>query len=120
MKTVLDIPDIKNKKVLFRADFDVSVSGRDEVQEKFRIEKQKRAIDYLTEQGAKVVIVAHISDPDVGSFGELIPQLHILLKKEIGFIKKIEDIPIRGNIYFGSLDTEAPLLKDVYKSEKNN
>ena len=117
MKTVLDIPDIKNKKVLFRADFDVSVSGRDEVQEKFRIEKQKRAIDYLTEQSAKVVIVAHISDPDVGSFGELIPQLHILLKKEIGFIKKIEDIPTYLDNYPG-----PGLLENIrlFEGEKEN
>lgn len=92
MKTVLDIPDLKDKKVLLRTDFDVPVSERDEVQEKFRIEKQKPMIDWLVERGARVVMIAHISDLDVGSFGELIPQLHILLGQEVGFIKNIEDI----------------------------
>ncbi|HXK41101.1 MAG TPA: phosphoglycerate kinase [Candidatus Paceibacterota bacterium] len=92
MKTILDVADLKNKKVLLRVDFDVPVSERDEIQEKFRIEKQKPTVDYLVERGAKVVMAAHISDPDVGSFGELIPQLHILLGREVGFIKKIEDI----------------------------
>jgi len=92
LKTVLDILDLKNKKVLLRVDFDLPVSEKDEIQEKFRIEKQKPTIDYLIERGAKVVMVAHISDPDVSSFGELIPQLHIILGHEVGFIKNIEDI----------------------------
>ena len=92
MKTVLDIPDLKNKKVLLRTDFDVPVSERGEIQEKFRIEKQKLTFDYLVERGAKVVMVAHMSDPDIGSFGEMIPQLHILFGYEVGFIKRIEDI----------------------------
>lgn len=92
MKNVLDISDLKNKKVFLRVDFDVPVSERDEVQEKFRVEKQRPMIDWLVERGAKVIMAAHISDPDVGSFGEIIPQLHILLGQEVGFIKNIEDI----------------------------
>lgn len=92
MRTVQDIPDLKNKKVLLRVDFDIPVSKRDKLQEKFRIEKQKPVVDYLIERGAKIVMVAHISDPDVDSFSDLIPQLHILLGQEVGFIKTIEDI----------------------------
>lgn len=96
MRLIQDIPDLKNKKVLLRVDFDVPLrrgSGQAvEIEESFRIEKQKPTIDYLVDHGAKVVMVAHISNSDVSFFSELIPQFHILLKKEIGFIKNIEDI----------------------------
>ncbi|MBI2674774.1 MAG: phosphoglycerate kinase [Candidatus Yanofskybacteria bacterium] len=97
MKTIFDIPDLKNKKVLLRVDFDVpikklEVGGRGlEIVEGFRIKKQKEMIDWLVERGAKVVMIAHLHEDD-GSFGELIPQLLILLGREVGFIKKVEDI----------------------------
>lgn len=96
MKTIQNILDLKNKKVLLRVDFDVPIrrgSGQAaEIEESFRIKKQKEMVDWLVERGAKIVMVAHISDPDIGSFGELIPQLHILLGQEVGFIKTTEDI----------------------------
>ena len=91
MKTVLDISDLKNKKVLLRVDFDVPVSEKGEIEESFRIKKQKAMIDWLVERGAKVVMVAHLHEDD-SSFSNLIPQLHIFLGHEVGFIKKIEDI----------------------------
>lgn len=89
MKFVQEIQDLKEKKVLLRVDFDVPVENG-KIQENFRIEKQKEMLDYLVEKGAKVVMMAHISASE--SFSDLIPQLHILLGHEIGFIKKIEDI----------------------------
>jgi len=97
MKTVFNITDLKNKKVLLRVDFDVPVrsisEGRRaaEIEENFRIKKQKEMIDWLVERGAKVVMVAHLHE-EGASFANLIPQLHILLGREVGFIKKIEDI----------------------------
>ena len=90
MKTLREITELKDKKVLLRVDFDVPVSDRGQIQESFRIKRQKETLDYLVSHGAKVVMVAHISAID--SFADLIPQLHILLGYEIGFIKKVEDI----------------------------
>ena len=90
MKTVLDIPDLKNKKVLLRVDFDAPVSDKGEIEENFRIKKQKDMIDWLVERGAKVVMISHLSVVD--SFSDLIPQLHIILGREIGFIKSVEEI----------------------------
>ena len=90
MRTVLDISDLKDKKVLLRVDFDVPVSDKDEIEDNFRIKKQKDMIDWLVERGAKVVIVSHISAVD--SFSDLMPQLHIILGREIGFIKSVEEI----------------------------
>lgn len=97
MRTIREVTDLSNKKVLLRVDFDVPLrqsSGQAVIEEVFRIKKQKETLDYLVEHGAKVVMVAHISAPPAsGSFADLIPQLHILLGYEIGFIKSITDIP---------------------------
>ncbi len=90
MRTLREIMDLKDKKILLRVDFDVPIGKDFVITEPFRILKQKSLIDYLISQGAKVVMIAHISAID--SFAELMPQLHILLGHEIGFIKKIEDI----------------------------
>ena len=90
MKTIRDIIDFKNKKVLLRVDFDIPIGKDFVIADPFRILKQKSFIDYLVNQGARVVMIAHISATD--SFAELVPQLHILLGHEVGFIKKIEDI----------------------------
>lgn len=90
--------NLENKKVLLRADFDVPVS-EGEIKDKFRIEKQREMLDYLVNNGAKVIIVAHISSID--SFSDIVPQLHIILGKEINFIKKVEDISTYLNNYAG-------------------
>ena len=90
MKTVRDIGNLKNQKVLLRVDFDVPVNEKGQIREPFRIKKQKEMVDWLVEQGAHVTMVAHISA--VPSFAELVPQLHILLGREFDFIKSISDI----------------------------
>ncbi len=85
--------DLKDKKVLLRVDFDVPVSDKGQIEEAFRIKKQKETLDYLVGHGAKVIMVAHISDQSVGqSFSALMPQLHVLLGYEINFLKTVPEI----------------------------
>lgn len=90
MKTIKDIINLKNKKILLRADLDVVVGKDGVIAESFRILKQKPLIDFLAEKGAKIVIIAHISAVD--SFAEMMPQLHILLGREIGFISQLQQL----------------------------
>src|SRR3989338_895017 len=93
MRTLREITDLKDKKVLLRVDFDIPVSDKGQIEEAFRIKKQKETLDYLVNHGAKVVMVAHISDESVGqSFSALMPQLHILLGYEVNFLKTIPEV----------------------------
>lgn len=106
MQTLRELTILKDKKILLRTDFDMPLGKDFVITEPFRILKQKPLIDYLINQGAKVVMVAHISappagGPPTGGFAELMPQLHILLGHEVGFIKKPEDIPIYFENYQG-------------------
>lgn len=116
MKGIKDIPDLKNKRVLLRVDFDVPVDEHGQIEESFRIKKQKEVLDYLVDSGAMVVLVGHLHEAD-DSFSSLIPQLHILLGYEIGFIKKIENI----QSYFSNYSVPA-LLENIksFSGEKDN
>lgn len=114
MKLLREISDLKDKKVLLRVDFDVPVV-EGSISETFRIEKQKETLEYLLDKGARVVMMAHVSATD--SFGGLMPQLHLILGKEINFLKKIEDIEIYLDNYAG-----PALLENIrqFPGEKEN
>src|SRR3989338_9454114 len=111
--------DLKDKKVLLRVDFDVPVSDKGQIEEPFRIKKQKETLDYLISHGAKVVMVAHISDKSVNqSFAELISQLHIIVGHEINFLKTVPEI----GAYLENYASPA-LLENIRKNdgeEKND
>ena len=44
MRNILDITDMKNKKVLLRVDFNVPVSEKGQIEEPFKIERQKESL----------------------------------------------------------------------------
>ncbi|HVZ10983.1 MAG TPA: phosphoglycerate kinase, partial [Candidatus Paceibacterota bacterium] len=90
MNSIRKLTDLKGKKVLVRTDFDVPVSEKGEIEEPFRIKKQKEMLDWLIARGARVVMAAHITS--VKSFAELVPQLHMLLGIEFDFLKSVGDI----------------------------
>lgn len=122
MKTLREAGELKDKKVLLRVDFDIPVSDKGQIEEVFRIKRQKETLDYLVDHGAKVVMVAHISDESVGqSFATLMPQLHMLLSYEINFLKTVSEISAYLEHYAGPalLDNirRPPVSGD---GEKNN
>lgn len=90
MKTINDIPELKDKNVLLRVDFDVPVRPDGTIQEPFRIKKQKEMIDWLADRGARVVLVAHSGDFD--TFEPVLGQLEVLLDRQLGFLKTTEEI----------------------------
>lgn len=77
MRTLDQAGDFNGKRVLVRADFDVPVSADGTIQESYRITCQKENLQYLTERGAQVTLISHISA--VPSFEPLLPQITELL-----------------------------------------
>lgn len=61
-KTLRDF-DLNNKTVLLRADLNVPKQNN-EVTDTARIDRLKPTIDYLTKQGAKILILSHFGRPD--------------------------------------------------------
>lgn len=90
MQLLTDISDLHGKKILLRVDFDVPVVAGN-IQELYRIQKQRETIEFLLEHNAQIMIAAHISAVD--SFRNLIPQLGEILARRIFFIEQLEDIP---------------------------
>ena len=112
MKTIAELTDLKNKKVLMRADFDVPLlrsSGASEGQaviaETFRIRRQKETVDYLLAAGARVVMVAHTSA--VKSFTGIVGEIGTILGRDVKLLYDLSEI------VDGWSDRELALLDNV-------
>jgi phosphoglycerate kinase len=62
-KTLNDIGDCAEKKVLVRLDFNVPVKDG-KVVDDYRIQKSRKTIDFLREKNAKVIIISHIESEE--------------------------------------------------------
>lgn len=61
-KTVKDL-DVKGKKVIVRCDFNVPMKNQ-EITDDRRIKGALETINYLTDHGAKVILMSHLGRPD--------------------------------------------------------
>lgn len=98
MKCIDEIPtgDLKGKRVLVRADFNVPLSANGEVADIFRLKRGWETIYYLSNHGAKVIVVSHIGrDPE-----ESLEPVARALKKlgPVVFISDIIDHAARGAV----------------------
>ncbi len=95
MKSVKEA-EVKNKTVILRTDFNVPVENK-EVKDDFRIRAALPTIKYLSEQGAKILIVCHLGrpggkeDPEL-SLKPIAKYLEGLLEEEIVFYKNLEEV----------------------------
>ena len=97
LKTIKDLEDIKNKRVLLRVDFNTPLTepdenGHREVADDARIVQVLPTIEYLLEKGVKLIIISHLGRPK----GKIVDELRLdpvarkleeLLKKPV---KKID------------------------------
>ncbi|MDR1572975.1 MAG: phosphoglycerate kinase [Clostridiales Family XIII bacterium] len=62
-KTIKDI-DVKGKRVIVRCDFNVPIDENGRITDETRIVGALPTIRYLTEQGAKTILMSHMGRPD--------------------------------------------------------
>jgi phosphoglycerate kinase len=78
MQSIKEIPDLKDKRVIVRVDFNVPIKDG-KVLDDFRIQKAVPTIEYLQKKGAKVILLSHL-----GSDGsESLKPVAVRLKKYI-------------------------------------
>ena len=104
--------DLKGKRVLLRADFNVPLGDDMTVDESvaWRIHKGLRTIKYLSDSGARVIIITHL-----GRDGETLKPVvdHINLHTQVGFVpelfgERVETfIRFRSFQYFWNSDLQA-------------
>ncbi|KFF30949.1 phosphoglycerate kinase [Bifidobacterium bombi] len=72
MKTLKDLGDLRGKKVLVRADFNVPLKAT-EITDDGRIRAALPTLQELRTQGAKVIVMAHLGRPK----GKVVPELSL-------------------------------------------
>ncbi len=79
--------NLLNKKVLLRVDFNVPVKNK-EIEENYRVKAHKETINYLVDNGAKVLLVSHITAID--GFISIIESLGLCLDRTLTLVPLTE------------------------------
>ncbi|MEY2665048.1 MAG: hypothetical protein RLZZ480_153 [Candidatus Parcubacteria bacterium] len=60
MKNITDIPNLRGKRVILRASFNIPLEADGTIRNAFRLERALPTLRFLHEQGAKTIIISHI------------------------------------------------------------
>ena len=121
-KSVKDLGDIKGKKALIRVDVNVPLDENKNVTDDTRIQAIVPTVNYLTQRGAKVILMAHLGRPKGERNMEftLEPVAKYMSKvfsQEIVFIPSVEEaVPYVEKLQ----DGQIALLENIrfYKAEE--
>lgn len=120
MKTVKDIEKLYGKRVLVRVDFNVPIKDG-KVLDDFRIKKSLPTIEYLTQKGAIVILMAHLGDDGKESLKPIAVKLKKYLPKTVFLDKPIFSDEVENTIKKAK-KKDVILLQNIRSEtgEKNN
>ena len=94
MKSISELTELTNKRLLVRVDFNVPVDDEGVITESYRISSAKETIEYLLSRGANVVLISHITARQ--SFKQIMPQIQEILGRKIHLYPLAEELLIEG------------------------
>ena len=107
MKTLKDLGDLKGKRVLVRADFNVPLDGTT-ITDDGRIKAALPTIKALREEGAKVILMAHLGRPK----GKVVPELSLApVAARLGELLGIE-VPLAEDTYGEDAQAKVAAMND--------
>ncbi|HTY13861.1 MAG TPA: phosphoglycerate kinase [Candidatus Omnitrophota bacterium] len=125
-KTIEDIKELKGKKVLVRVDFNVPQDDKLNITDDTRIRAAIPTIKYLSDKGARVILVSHLGRPKSGpddklSLAPIAKKLGELMSKPIAFVKDCIGPEVEKAVA-ALKDGDIILLENVrfYKEEEAN
>lgn len=122
MKSLKDA-NVKNKKVLVRADFNVPIDG-DKIGDFYRINQALPTIEYLRKEGAKIILISHLGRPEGRDKSCSLKIIADYLNIKIGNVKFVKDcIGSEVEREIGKMiDGDVMLLENLrfYKEEEAN
>lgn len=117
MKCIDEVPaaELKGKRVLLRSDFNVPLGKDAEVADAFRLGQGWKTVRYLSERGAKVIIISHIGRAPEESIEPVARALKVLGK--VTFIADIVGHAARGAVQ-AMWEGEVLLLENVRRDPR--
>ena len=107
MMTLKDLGDLKGKRVLVRADFNVPLDGTT-ITDDGRIKAALPTIKALREQGAKVILMAHLGRPK----GKVVPELSLApVAARLGELLGIT-VPLAADTYGEDAQAKVAAMND--------
>jgi len=125
LKTLKKI-NVKNKRALVCANFDVPINEKGEILDNFKIKESLPTIEYLIKQKAKIILISYVGRPGGKrikklSLKPIVDELSRLLKRKIIFSKDVLGKEVERMIkkmFFG----DVLLLENIrfWKEEEQN
>lgn len=109
----LDKKELNGKKILLRVDFNVPVSDG-KILEKYRIKTQRKTIDFLSDNGAIIGLVSHITA--INSFETIANQIKEILERDFVFVPDCVGAEVENNLK-NAKSGDIFLLENVRKYE---
>lgn len=118
IRLITDVKNLKNKRVIVRADFNVPVKNG-KVEDNFRLKKALPTIEYLLNKGAKVILMSHLGRPTPGKFDKklslepIAKELAHLLKRRVVLIPDVHKLTAKDSV-------SSQILEQIYKTSENH
>jgi len=126
MKSIKEVKNLADKKILLRLDLNVPLLG-DKITDSTRIDKILPTLEFLISQNAKIIIISHVGRPKGKVVNELslrpiCKDLEIKLSKNIKLISKNVKELVPKDLFNGD-DEKIAMLENIRfypEEEKNN